>query len=181
MNSYDINVIIGTSCIFIFVCVFFLLTEVLRTRPGCCWISPPELAALDDVERAAAIATTTAESGEVGNTTPGVVTPTLKGECKVMPGGRSLRHKRVKSASAGRFYAYNRSRSSADSSKSLNHQVRAKTAGCTRRSNGMIGMTTFRNDAAAEFYELQFRRHTVSFSPSEGTSNSKKGNTIIHT
>ena len=155
MDSYEIKVIAIISAVVIALCVFTLVMELLRMKPGCCWLSPP-LEVVVDIEKDAAAEPAAASATSI------VITPILKPDSRNTP-DRFLAQKRIKSASAVRFYAYNRRNSSQGSAQQRKRMVRAKTAGHIRKvekPNGFYGVTF-----ASESFELVPSKRKVSFTP----------------
>ena len=164
MDSYEIKVIAIISAVVIALCVFTLIMELLRMKPGCCWISPPLLQQEQQVDLEKDGDRTDGEvpAGAATTAAPLVITPILKPDSRNTP-DQSLGQKRVKSASAVRFYAYNRSNSVQAIPAHRKKRVRAKTAGHVRKSeraNGFYGVTF-----ANESFEMVPTNRKVSFSP----------------
>ena len=178
MDPYEIKVIAIIAAVVISLCVFGLVMELLRMKPGCCWISPP-LEVIDvekdgeDEEKE-----TDPEGGGQIEPAPDIsspanipVTPILKPDSRATP-DRFAKQKRVKSASAVRFYAYNASRAGSGQSGDLLNQrrryIRPKTAGHVRRfdkPNGFYGVT-FANES---FEMVPHTRRSVTFTPASKT------------
>eukprot|EP00116_Pleurobrachia_bachei_P005346 sb/3465608/ len=178
LDTYEIKVVVTVSAVVIVICVFTLVMEILRMRPGCCWLSPPLPTV--DMEKGAevivATTTTAAAAAAMSSASPAggskVITPILKPDSALLS-ERFAREKRVKSASAARFYAYNRYRSHSEQNLDIQKRrlSRAKTAGHirpNRPNNGYYGHgVTFGN---AETFELSVpTRRKVSFSPGSRT------------
>ena len=181
MDTYEIKVIAIITAVVIALCVFTLVMELLRMKPGCCWISAP----LEAVDLEKDGGTGEKEDEEEADGTENIepvpdisspvnipVTPILKPESRSTP-DKFAKQKRVKSASAVRFYAYSSSRPSSvqhigDTQNQRKSLTRAKTAGHVRRfdkPNGYYGVT-FAND---NFEMVPQNRRSVTFTPASKT------------
>lgn len=116
MDPYEIKVIATISGVVIALCVFTLVMELLRMRPGTLWLSPPLLSTSPaDTEKGEP------EGAGVADVTT-VITPILKPDYTTTP-DLFARQKRVQSASAVRFYAYNRSRSNSEQAMEIGRDL----------------------------------------------------------